>query len=71
MPKFTPRQRAVLHTRIARELCWHDVPSIYRSNANQQATRALDAIEDASVHGMTLRRATEIVLSETETERSA
>lgn len=68
MSKLTPRQRAALHKRIALALCWHDVPSGYRDEANRSATHVIDAIEDAQFSSMALRRATESVIRSLEEE---
>jgi hypothetical protein len=68
---MTTRQRAAMHKRIALALVWHQVPALYRDDANRTATHILDAIEDANFSAMALRRGTEAVLRSLDTEKSA
>ena len=71
MSKLTPRQRDVLHKRIALALCWYAVPGAYRDDANRSANRVLDAIEDASTSAMALRRGVDAVVRSVENEEKA
>lgn len=65
---FTHRQRAVLHKRISRALCWKAVPSGYRTDAEAQATLVLDELEFTGFSAAAGRRAVLKVVERAEEE---
>lgn len=66
MSVFTAKQRAALHIRISRAICWKNAPSTYRDDANRIATAVLDEIEGSQFSAMALRRGTVAIIKSLE-----
>lgn len=60
---LTPKQRDVLHRRLARELCWHEATAYMRDTAKRTATVVIDELEHAGFTAGTQRRAVEKIVA--------
>lgn len=56
MATLTPRQQEVLRHRIARAICWNQVPSSYRDEANRLARFIVAEIDLAGSDGKAAER---------------
>lgn len=66
MTTLTQRQKEVLQHRIARAICWTQVPVTYRDEANRLARAIVSEIDAAGSDGKAAERAVTAIASRLE-----
>ena len=66
MTTLTTRQREVLQHRIARQICWTQVPVSYRDEANRLARAVVIEIDAAGSDGKAAERAVTAIVTRLE-----